>query len=218
ANSAMQLWQRFQRTTPGAMSMDGMSSNATAAMMSPTGGTMFTATGGAVGGSHMHAASAPLSITAMTPLAKSKERARRLQTAFNTLHVFLRGFIEETDPDYKRVWRVRTLFQQIMNLPPDIVSESVMSTSSGAATQASRLTYIMPDKRYRFESVMFRGIEYDLLLFDMLVFCVTDYAQQSPVIAALVTYIVAKTLVFLRRWLGDRNMAYKTLVDQRFLA
>jgi meckelin len=156
------------------------------------------------------------SIAQMSSLAKSKERTKRLGAAFGALNTFLKAFIEETDPDYKRVWRERTLMQQILDLPPDMVSEALMTIGSAAAA-GGKVTYVMMDKAYRFERTIFRGIEHDLLIFDILVFCITDYFQQSPTIAAVVTFIVAYALVQLRTYLGSRNITYKTLIDGRFL-
>jgi hypothetical protein len=106
--------------------------------------------------------------------------------------------------------------QQILDLPPDMVSEALMTIGSAAAA-GGKVTYVMMDKAYRFERTIFRGIEHDLLIFDILVFCITDYFQQSPTIAAVVTFIVAYALVQLRTYLGSRNITYKTLIDGRFL-
>lgn len=189
------------------------------------------------------AAAAATSVTANSKFARARDRTQRLGVALAALAAFLRGFIEETDPDYKRVWRQRTLVQQLLDLPPDMLTESLvagtLSTSVGAGAMVSgggagmgvgvgagaggpggagRVTYMMTDKAYRFERVMFRGIELDLLIWDILVYCVTDYSLQSPTIAAAVTYVVALALAWLRTHFGQRNIAFKTLIDERFLS
>jgi len=94
---------------------------------------------------------------------------------------------------------------------------AMASAPGSSAAGGGRVAYAMTDNGYRFERVLFRGIELDLLIFDILVFCVTDYYQQSPPIAAVVTYIVASALAVVRSYLGRRNMTYKTLIDSRFL-
>lgn len=194
------------------------------------------------------AAAAATSVTASSKFARVRDRTQRLGVAFSALAAFLKGFIEETDPDYKRVWRQRTLVQQLLDLPPDMLTESLvagtLSTSVGAGAMVSggggggaggvggmggggmgmgggaagRVTYMMTDRGYRFERVMFRGIEVDLLVWDILVYCITDYSLQSPAIAAAVTYVVALALVWLRNHFGQRNIAFKTLIDERFLS
>jgi meckelin len=168
--------------------------------------------------------SASTSLTAVSSFARVRERTRRLGAGFAALSAFVRGFIEETDPDYRRVWRERTLVQQLFDLPPDMLTEglaaaggvSTLSPAQGGSA-AGRLTYMLRDPGYRFERVIFRGIELDLLVWDILVYCFTDYWQQSPAIAAVVTYVVATAVAWARTRLGQRNIAYKTLIDERFL-
>jgi hypothetical protein len=171
-------------------------------------------------------AGAPTSLAATTAVARLRERTLRLGAGFAALTTFLRGFVEETDPDYKRVWRSRTLVQQLFDLPPDMLTEAMMGGSvaamagmpgmGAAAGGGGRVTYLMLDTAYRFERLMFRGMELDLLVWDALVYCFTDYWQQSPTAAAVVTLIFAATYAQLRVWLGERNLAAKTLVDPRF--
>jgi len=169
---------------------------------------------------------APTSLAATTAVARMRERTLRLGAGFAALTAFLRGFVEETDPDYKRVWRNRTLVQQLFDLPPDMLTEAMMGGSvaamagmpamGAAAGAGGRVTYLMLDTAYRFERLMFRGMELDLLVWDILVYCFTDYWQQSPTAAAVVTFIFAHVYAWLRVWLGERNLANKTLVDPRF--
>lgn len=206
------------------------------------------------------------SLTALSKVARVRDKTRRLGAAFAALTAFLKGFIEESDPDYRRQWRERTLPQQVFDLPPDMLGESLamMGMSGGGAGSSgmgiggagsilpgggglggaiggmgggggavgggmggmgiggmggmgSRSTIMMMDRSYRFERVMWRGIELDLLVWDMLVYCFTDYFQQSPTLAAVVTLVVNMALQWLRTQLGQRNIAKKTLVDERFL-
>lgn len=194
-----------------------------AAVEGLSAGEMAVTAGGGVGGFGRPPAGGPpgspgpTSLVAMSSLAKSKERARRLGAAFTALSTFVKGFIEETDPDYKRVWRERTLAQQMMDLPPDMLTENIVAAASGTPGAGGRTTYTMLDRGYRFEKVMFRGIELDLLVFNILVFCLADCYQQSPTIAAVITYIVDMAVTQIRSWLGVRNLTYKTLIDGRFL-
>lgn len=88
----------------------------------------------------------------------------------------------------------------------------------GGSSATSRLTYMYCDHSFRWERLIFRGIEADLAAWDALLFCVVDYALGcSPTAAALTTYILSTAVAQARRWAGQRNVAYKTLVDNRFL-
>ena len=129
---------------------------------------------------------------------------------------FWKTRIEETDPDYKRVWRQRTLFQQIVNFPPDMITEAVVAGGASTST-TGRATYMMMDQKYHFERTIFSGVELDLLVFDVLVFCLTDFGVQSPTVAAVVTYLVAFAIAVIRQYFGERNITYKTMIDGRFL-
>lgn len=50
------------------------------------------------------------------------------------------------------------------------------------------------------------------------VYTMTDYVVENSFVAAIVTYLVDQALVWVRMTYGQRNIAKKTLVDDRFLA
>jgi meckelin len=185
------------------------------------------------GGAHASsAAAAPVSAASIGVVAKARERTRRLAAAQTALMNFMKGFIEETDPDYKRVWRDRTLLQAAFDVPMDMLTEGMVASASAAVTGGmatsggmqgglapsnSRMTYIYMDHQYRFERLLFRGIEGDLLFFELLLFNLVDFLVVNPTVAAVSVFIVAEAIAGFRRWAGDRNVGYKTLVDERFL-
>jgi hypothetical protein len=50
-------------------------------------------------------------------------------------------------------------------------------------------------------------------------FCLVDFCLgSSPAVAAVVTYACSLVIAHARTVLGERNVAYKTLVDERFLS
>lgn len=65
--------------------------------------------------------------------------------------------------------------------------------------------------------MLFYGIEYDLVIFDLLIFIMWDLIFHDVFIASLLTYIVAHSLIELRCSWGGKNISQKTLVDDRFL-
>jgi|TARA_B110000977_G_scaffold7420_1_gene10181 type IV secretory pathway VirB3-like protein len=66
-------------------------------------------------------------------------------------------------------------------------------------------------------SCLFLGVEHELMLCNMLVFCVVDMWAQNMVVAAIACYAVERFMVVLRAQRGDENMAGTTLLDPRFL-
>lgn len=85
-----------------------------------------------------------------------------------------------------------------------------MSTFTG-------LPFFYRDIAMGFEHVFFMGQEFSLLLLDILIFDTIDLAAQNIFIAALVTFIFSKCVMWLRQKLGESNLSKKTLVDKRFL-
>uniref|UniRef100_A0A3Q4H780 Transmembrane protein 67 n=1 Tax=Neolamprologus brichardi TaxID=32507 RepID=A0A3Q4H780_NEOBR len=73
------------------------------------------------------------------------------------------------------------------------------------------------DEAHTFSNVLYYGNEATLLIFDTLFFCVVDLGSQSFVLAAVLTYVQQVIFCFLRNSLGRKNLANKTLVDERFL-
>uniref|UniRef100_A0A8I3VWS4 Transmembrane protein 67 n=1 Tax=Callithrix jacchus TaxID=9483 RepID=A0A8I3VWS4_CALJA len=73
------------------------------------------------------------------------------------------------------------------------------------------------DESYSFSSVLYYGNEATLLIFDLLFFCVVDLACQNFILAAFLTYLQQEIFRYIRNTVGQKNLASKTLVDQRFL-
>ncbi|XP_032615940.2 meckelin [Hylobates moloch] len=73
------------------------------------------------------------------------------------------------------------------------------------------------DEGYSFSSVLYYGNEATLLIFDLLFFCVVDLACQNFILASFLTYLQQEIFRYIRNTVGQKNLASKTLVDQRFL-
>lgn len=73
------------------------------------------------------------------------------------------------------------------------------------------------DESHSFSSVLYYGNEATLLIFDLLFFCVVDLACQNFVLASFLTYLQQEIFRFIRNTVGQKNLATKTLVDERFL-
>lgn len=94
----------------------------------------------------------------------------------------------------------------------------VGAPGGGAAGGGQQPTYVSIDRRGRWVTALtFRGIEYDLLTLELLVFAGVDYRMDAPVCAALAAWAVSAAVAAARTWLGRRAMAHATLIDERFL-
>jgi len=60
-------------------------------------------------------------------------------------------------------------------------------------------------------------VEYDLLVWDMLFYIMTDYIFENTVVSILATYIMDWFVVWIRRRFGTSNLADQAAIDQRFL-
>lgn len=76
--------------------------------------------------------------TAHSALARMRERARRLGAGYSALQIFLKGFIGETDSDYRRVWRARSCGQRWLDLPANLESDSNGDGRSGGVGSSIR--------------------------------------------------------------------------------
>jgi len=76
----------------------------------------------------------------------------------------------------------------------------------------------MHDTTDRWTQVMLHGMEHDLLVFNMLTFAMFDYWVGETLVSVLMTYVFEMLVVHIRARLGTRNLAQKSLVDERFLS
>lgn len=185
--------------------------------------------GGALGARHPAGSvvsGAFSSAAALSTLGAGVERTRRLVSAHDALTSFLRGFITESEPDFKRIWRDRTIAHSVLDYPPDMVAEGAatsagMSVTTGmrnGGAETSRVSYMFTDPHMRFERATFLGIEYELLVFEAIVFCLVDFLLGSrPTISAAIVIAIQLLLKFARERYGRANLAAKTLVDPAFL-
>ena len=68
-----------------------------------------------------------------------------------------------------------------------------------------------------FTNMLLYGVEWSLLVFDILFFAIVDLASTNFTLAAVLTYFADAVIVEVRDSLGKKNLARKTLVDERFL-
>jgi len=165
-------------------------------------------------------------------LSRAVERTRKLEEAHGFLSKFLKDFVEESDPQFKRVWQERDVAHAALGIPPDMQAIAAAEAAGrnlggglgarGIATSVSvggnGLTHMYTDMHFRFENLVFRGIELDLLCFESLFLCIVNDALggNTPVAAAL-TFLVSYTVSSVRSFLGKKSVSFTTLVDDAFI-
>ncbi|XP_064298483.1 meckelin isoform X2 [Phalacrocorax carbo] len=121
--------------------------------------------------------------------------------AYNTMNKFLSSFIDHVHKEMDYIVKDKLLLERILGMEFMEPIEKSIFYNDG----------------HSFSDVLYYGNETTLLIFDILFFSVVDLASQSFVLAAILTYLQQEIFRFIRNTLGQKNLASKTLVDERFL-
>ncbi|XP_075172370.1 meckelin isoform X1 [Anomaloglossus baeobatrachus] len=122
--------------------------------------------------------------------------------AYNTMNKFLSSFIDHAFKDMDYFVKDKLLLERILSMEfMEPMDRSIFYS----------------DETHSFSDVLFYGHESTLLIFDTLVFCVVDIMSQNFVLAAIITYLQQECFRRIRAAVGQKNLASKTLIDERFL-
>ncbi|KAK6185155.1 hypothetical protein SNE40_007450 [Patella caerulea] len=130
-----------------------------------------------------------------SPLDKSIE-------AYTSMNKFLGAYIDHSvkDLDYKIIRK--GIIENIMDTEfQDSLDQGILYNDNG----------------HSFDQVLLFGNEITLILFDILFFCMVDHIATNFVLAGIITYLATELVTMIRVAGGKRNLARKTLVDERFL-
>ncbi|KAG7387290.1 hypothetical protein PHYPSEUDO_014469 [Phytophthora pseudosyringae] len=121
------------------------------------------------------------------------------------LRDFLQSFVENQNDRFRwRIYRAHTYLTSFLGTPPDM--------------SFSKQSLFLPDTDSKFaKASLLLGIENELMLLDLLCFCLFDLWVGNHAISALATYALQTVLLSTRAHVGRRNIARSTLVDSRFL-
>ncbi|XP_055968653.1 meckelin [Sorex fumeus] len=122
--------------------------------------------------------------------------------AYHTMNKFLGSFIDHVHKEMDYFIKDKLLLERILGIE---------------FMEPMEKSIFYNDESYSFSSVLYYGNEGVLLIFDLLFFCVVDLACQNFILAACLTYLQQEIFRFIRITVGQKNLASKTLVDQRFL-
>ncbi|XP_076448752.1 meckelin-like [Babylonia areolata] len=122
--------------------------------------------------------------------------------AYNMLNRFLCAFLDHSLRDVDYVVKDKTLLESIMD------TEFFDATDKGI---------FYKDNGHSFDQVLFYGNEMSLMLFDILLFCMVDLIWQNYVLDGVIVFLITSLVTIIRDTAGRKNLARKTLVDERFL-
>ncbi|KAG7470031.1 hypothetical protein MATL_G00135210 [Megalops atlanticus] len=122
--------------------------------------------------------------------------------AYHTMNRFLSSVIDHAHKEMDYIVKDKLLFERVIGME---------------FIEPMDKSLFYNDESHSFSDVLYYGNEATLLIFDMLFFCVVDLGSQNFVLAAVLTYLQQLLFKLLRNAIGRRNLATKTLVDERFL-
>lgn len=67
------------------------------------------------------------------------------------------------------------------------------------------------------QNIIYLGLEFQLLLFDVIVFGAFGIWTKSTLVSIALTYLLDMLFSWFRNWQGKRNISNKTLIDDMFL-
>ena len=100
--------------------------------------------------------------------------------------------------------RKKTYWENLLGMPPEM----------GYAPDRS---VFLEDSAGRFKRLLLAGREYDMVLLSVLTYALIDMATTNTYIAIFTTYAMDVAVRTVRAEIATRNIAAKTLLDDRFL-
>ncbi|KAM4688916.1 meckelin [Discoglossus pictus] len=135
-------------------------------------------------------------------LQASSNSSEQSTKAYHTMNKYLSSFIDHAFKDMDYFVKDKLFLERILDMEfMEPMDKSIFYN----------------DENYLFSNVLFYGNESALLIFDTLFFSVVDMTSQNFVLAAILTYLQHEFFRLLRATAGQRNLASKTLIDERFL-
>ncbi len=128
---------------------------------------------------------------------KRKLHSLALYEAYQNLNDWLEHMIQ----NLKRTQIMDKMTTNRLGFPPDLLTED----------------RFLNDPGFGFQKIMMMGCELQFMAFYILLFGVLDIGINNSFITLLIIFIVYLVIMWLRSFFVDRNIANKTLIDERFL-
>ena len=131
----------------------------------------------------------------------------RMYVAWRDTTLFLQQFVENNlnKASLKRVIREPSYAEKLLYISPAMdLSEQQPSI-------------FVTDRMYQYTKVFFLGIEFDLLLLNILSYCLFDLWFRSAATSILMTFLLDYLVSYIRHQIGKLVVSKKSLIDYRFL-
>lgn len=156
------------------------------------------------------------------------ETVNRSVQAYRNMNRFLAAFLEHVSRKSATLWLILLvscpLFifviftQALKDLDYEVREKIFTECLLGIEfTDAAEKGVFYSDNGHSFDSVLFYGNEFSLLTFDILVFSFIVVLSEDYLVAGTVTAGLSHVVSIIRNIGGRKNLAKKTLIDQRFL-
>lgn len=136
------------------------------------------------------------------------------------IEAFLKEYVEQNNCPVKRtIFEPFPMWKRMIHFPPDMSREEQCwwvpdSNSMLFSSRHSSIYKIYINSQI---GLLFWGIEYDLMLFEALLWEITYYWWGNEALSATLTYLFTRLLYFFRNKFGEGNITMKTNVDGKFL-
>ncbi|XP_012263397.3 meckelin [Athalia rosae] len=131
----------------------------------------------------------------------TSRKERNVQT-YQKMTQFLTQFVDHCFKDLNYLVREKRFLEKLLDIEfTDTVDGSVFHI----------------DNNHSFDRVMFYGNEWTLVTFEITLFNFVGALFQDYTLAIIITVLVSQLLVVCRKYNGKKNLANKTLIDERFL-
>lgn len=117
------------------------------------------------------------------------------------LKIYIAGLVKDSNTQILG----KTAWQRFFSMPP-----ADLSLLDGTP-------YFYRDPGIGFETSFLMGKEFTFLLMDIMIFELFDYTISNTYVAVLLTYLIDKTIIYIRKKAGEWNLSRKTLVNSQFL-
>jgi len=146
-----------------------------------------------------------------------------LVRAHTALNRFLINFIDKNDPSHPWEYATRSFFGRKMDFPP-VAPPAVVAGPNGSIAmpngafpvQNTTLFAADPDHGFAAAATLL-GLEHHLLMVDVLLLALFEWAFDNTLAGVLVCYVVDGIIVWVRGRLSRVNASRKTMIDERFM-
>ena len=132
-----------------------------------------------------------------------KPSSEGLVKASKRLNAFLRSFVDQDSTEFPIAHREQNFVHRFLHTPPEMVSQ--------------KESLFFPDTFYNYDSVLFYGQTWNLILFNLLCLGTFELWTGNTMLSIFLAYCVDKLFEVVRDNLGKNNLSAKTLVDDRFM-